>query len=122
MCMSYACHQLMHIACMLHACNMCLPCTCHVHVRENNSSYKGVATSELIFLIPIYVWAEYVTSLSYTPICKIGKKSKFKASCTNIHTTCACYTVLGVIRDSEVISDKTRNLILSGNNVNIAIA
>ena len=28
----------------------------------------------------------------------------------------------GVIRDSEMIRDKIRNLILSGNNVNIAIA
>ena len=60
------CNQLMHVACMLHACNMRLPCACHVHVGENCSSYQGVVTAELIFSIPIYVWAEYVISPSYT--------------------------------------------------------
>ena len=50
MCMSYACHQLTHVICMLHVYNMRLPYACQMHVGENHSSYKGVVTSELIFL------------------------------------------------------------------------
>ena len=89
MCMSYACHQLTHVICMLHAYNMRLPYACQMHVGENHSSYKGVVTSELIFLIPIYVC---LTSPSHISIfSKIGKKLNFeqKTSLSNMHVqTC----------------------------------
>ena len=92
MCMSYACHQMTHVICMLHAYNMRLPCACQMHVGENRSSYEGVITSELIFLIPIYVWTDCVTSPSHISIfSKIGKKlnSEQKTSTCCVHVkTC----------------------------------
>ena len=69
-CMVRECY--VHVICMSLTNACCLhvicanPCTCHMHVRENRSSYEGVVTSELIFLIPIYIWVECVTSPSYT--------------------------------------------------------
>ena len=91
MCMSYACHQMTHVICMLHGYNMRLPCACQMHVGENRSSYEGVITSELIFLIPIYVWADCVTSPSHISIfSKIGKKlnseQKTSACCVHVQT------------------------------------
>ena len=87
-----ACHQMTHVICILHAYNMRLPCACQMHVGENRSSYEGVITSELIFLIPIYVWADCVTSPSHISIfSKIGKKlnSEQKTSTCCVHVkTC----------------------------------
>ena len=82
----HACHMNMrmshawsgHVMCMLST-NACAYCAHVMHVGENRSSYS-VGTSELIFSIPYYVWAQCVTSPSYTSICckiQLNSDSKY---------------------------------------------